>query len=241
MIEVTIDDEGIDGYAEMLRWTLVDLMRDPVAQLPLPVWARLVCHLLYDHYDRDDVRLDFLVSVRNGSKASDDGRFTLTEVLKLHCKAPIKSRLPHVEKHVEKFLPKYLSCSTEDLARWGVIFILDLILYTSELKDTFDRQKLFTLFTSHDPTEAAIALDFCRFAIMTSLCTIGGHPLLEWEDRDWKECDDPIKTRQVWLENSIYQDDGKWYFWNETWSAKEGPFETMNAATNARSVYAGNS
>jgi len=38
--------------------------------------------------------------------------------------------------------------------------------------------------------------------------------------------------------NPIHQnEDGKWYFWNETWAFEEGPFETKLKAENALNEY----
>ena len=27
--------------------------------------------------------------------------------------------------------------------------------------------------------------------------------------------------------NPIHQEDGKWYFWEETWADRQGPFDTL--------------
>lgn len=38
--------------------------------------------------------------------------------------------------------------------------------------------------------------------------------------------------------NPVFQDeDGKWWFWNETWSDKYGPYDSKNAVAKALYTY----
>jgi hypothetical protein len=37
--------------------------------------------------------------------------------------------------------------------------------------------------------------------------------------------------------NEIFEEDGKWYFWNEVWSDKYGPYKSKEEATSECSKY----
>lgn len=66
---------------------------------------------------------------------------------------------------------------------------------------------------------------------------------LEADARAWREHQQQERGVEpepfpAWHNSPIYQDDNhEWWFWDETWANKHGPFESHDAATAALSEY----
>lgn len=73
-----------------------------------------------------------------------------------------------------------------------------------------------------------------RIPVFETLTTLDGTP--------HENATDP--AFRIWLEKSddakspVFPYQGKWYFWNETWSERHGPYESHNLAGDALTEYA---
>lgn len=54
---------------------------------------------------------------------------------------------------------------------------------------------------------------------------------------DYSKLDDKIDKSQCMKQSPTHEENGKWYFWDETWTERQGPYETEEECGQSLSKY----